>query len=194
MGIAKLPLLQEKTAINQNSKDIADNRENQKRVGERFKYLRPLLIVVDQARHGQKRDEGECQPTVHENSFAAVPPDAERHRKAEAEGEPKQSLPDIGSQRDLEPPAQDRHGEYDVVSNAGNVQVSELHIKNAAKSQEDENQQNAEPQKLERRGFIGRNGHWRTSLRREGEGLILLCGSVHSGNCLHSEAGASDCL
>jgi hypothetical protein len=81
----------------------------------------------------------------------------------------KQRLPDIGFQRDWYCPAQKHHEEYDAVSHAGNVQVSKLHIEDAAKGQEEENQQNVVPQSLER-GVI----HGRSRMRREGEWRVAV--------------------
>ena len=168
IGIGKFALRQEKPAILRGPEDIGDDRENQKHPGERLDYLETLLIVAHQTRHGQKRYEGKCQPGL-KNALAAPPPHAERYGEAYAEGKSKQRLPDIGFQRDWYCPAQEHHEEYDAVSHAGNVQVSKLHIEDAAKGQEEENQQNVVPQSLER-GVI----HGRSRMRREGEWRVAV--------------------
>src|ERR1019366_3198608 len=127
--------------------------------------------------------EGEHQPLVQKNILTAAPPHAERHRQAEADGKSQHGLPDIGAQRDLESPAQQHHGEDHPVGSTRNVQESKLHVEDAAECQENENQQYVEPQPLERRGLF----HWcdkRGRGRRQGEGLTVVRGCGHSGNCL----------
>src|ERR1039457_470336 len=142
------------------------------------------MIVVDQSRHSQEGDKGEQQPLVLKNVLTAGPPHAERHRQAEADGESQHGLPNIGVQRDLEPPAQQHHGEYHPVGNTRNVQESELHVEDAAECQENENQQYVEPQPLERGGIVHECGDRRGRERRHGERLTVVRGCGHSGNCL----------